>query len=184
MAPPELEGSVGADAPEAGSALECRPLGHSLAALRARLSEPTSCEQVVALLDPRRDGWAALSELARVAPGGARLTLVWTEEPRDDAWRSALPPGAAVEIFVDRRGAAARAFARGLVATGRARELYLVYPPGTAWERWGESELDLPPRPSEWWHRMGGLVPSHFVPEASDLAARLAGGPLTPSAGR
>lgn len=164
--------------PDAALALPCDGLGRSLRRVRESFEAGAGRTRIVALLDHRLDGVEAVREVARRAEAGdSQFILIWDGEPGDGAWCAGLPRDGRVAAFVDGRGVAGRAFARGLLATARAREVYLVYGPETRWPvgAEGSSHEAGPPRPRAWWHRMGRLAPSRHVADVSALTEKLVG---------
>lgn len=156
----------------------CFGLGRSLRRVREHFEAGAGRMRLVALLDPRFDGIDAVRRAVQAADeGGVQLVMIWDRDPDNESWRTGLPRDGSVAVFVDRRGVAGRVFARGLLPTVRASEVYLVYGPEA---RWSEDSAKLTgeevvPRPLAWWHRMGRLAPGHHVSSALELGERLAG---------
>lgn len=174
-----------------------RSLGRSLSRVREHFEAGRGRTRILALLDHRLRGVEAVRGLvARAGADDVHVTLIWDEEPLDEDWARGLPGGDRVAAFVDRRRVAGRVFARGLLPTSRARELYLVYGPEARWPASPDGTAagvaagpvgfddEGPPAPRCWWHRMGRLAPAHRVADLDELGERLAASVLSRPVGR
>lgn len=143
-----------------------RSLPRSLDPLRGAFNEDHEFTRVVVLLSPSspHSGFA-LDTLERALLEGFqesdfRLYVVWTDLLPDDDLAAAERASRRltdrrIQVFHDSRRSAGRAFARGLLPVGAARDVYLFYRPGVAWRV-------HPPMPDYWSHQLGRVEEEHF----------------------